>query len=159
MKNEAIVEQPGARRASFYQKSAGVSLVLLLATSIYTALRLVAMAGEPATLQAGAALPTGFGTLVAGIVLFIVVMEIVLQALLAIGSGGADTRSDHENAATLRAHRPAYLVLFTGMLIALASLFLSTTFFAVGAPLLMALLAAETVKAAGQLYYSGKSMA
>jgi hypothetical protein len=45
------------------------------------------------------------------------------------------------------------------LLIALASLFLSTTFFAVGAPLLMALLAAETIKAAGQLYYSGKSMA
>ena len=154
MKNEALAEQPGANRASFYQKSAGVSLVLLLATSVYTALRLAEMASEQATLPAGAALPAGFGTLVAGIVLFIVVMEIVLQALLAIRSGGVDAPSDCERAATLRAQRPAYLVLFTGTLFALASLFLSTTLFAVAAPLLMALLAAETVKAAGQLYYS-----
>ncbi len=103
-------------------------------------------------------MPVGFATLVVGIVLFIVVMEIVLQAVLAIGAGGADAPSDTEKAATLKAHRPAYVVLLIGTMIALASLFLSATLFAVGAPLLLTLPAAEIVKAAGQLLYSRKQM-
>lgn len=138
--------------ASFRQKSTGLSLVIVgSATAYYVAnmwpMRPIALAND--------AIPAGYGGLVLGTVILIILAQIVLQAVLAIGAGSTPAPTAHERNAAMKANRNAYPVLVTGLLAAVGSVFLQELPpFCTANIAILSFMAAEMVRLGSQLVYA-----
>ncbi len=153
MNQEVSKQDSNTFSASFQQKSTGVSLVLVGATGLYTAVRLVEMARAEPSLQSATSLPDGYWGLLIGVTAFIIVMEIVLQIVLVIGQGGAQPATAHETVARQKGLTSAYWVLASGMMLTIGSMLLNPTPFVMGSILLVTFVLAELVRLFAQLVY------
>src|SRR5690349_2359354 len=108
--------------ATFRQKSAGISLVLIGAVAGYYIVRVVGMVRAGASLGAESPIPNDFPWLVLGVLVIFVVAEVGLQAALALGAGKIPAATDRDRAAALWAQRNAYLPLLIGVLLTCVSL-------------------------------------
>lgn len=136
---------------SFQQKSAGLSLVITGSAALYFIARAWPM--RPAAL-AGDIIPAGYGGLVLTTLFLIIVAQIVLQTVLAVGAGSATPATAAAQVAALKARSNAYFVLVMGMLAAVASVFLNAlTPFDTANLAILGLALAEIVKFASQLYF------
>ena len=136
--------------ASFQQKSAGVSLVIVASAAMYYVakawpMRQIALDGTP--------IPSGFGGLVLTTFGLVVLAEIVLQIVLIIGAGSAPKANSHEQLASLKANRNANGVLTAGVLAVVGVLFAGFPAFCLANIAMIALFAAEIVKITSQLIY------
>ena len=77
----------GLNNVSFQQKSTGLSLVITSSATLYFIARAWPMR---ATAVASDAIPAGYGGLVITTVILIIVAQIVLQTVLAIGQGNVE---------------------------------------------------------------------
>lgn len=139
------------RSISFQQKSNALSLVITGSVASYFfanswSMRPAAMANE--------ALPAGFANLVLSVTILFILAQIVLQIVLAFGSGSAPAATAHERAATLRATRNAYAVLGAGLFAAVgAATVTALPLFYLVNLLILGFLLAEIVKFSSQLVY------
>ncbi|MGB7874994.1 MAG: hypothetical protein WBL25_11475 [Anaerolineales bacterium] len=152
MKQESI-HPPNSNTfsVSFQQKSAGLSLVITSSAALYFIVRVLPM--RSAALTTGT-LPAGYGSLVLITLALIIIAQIVLQTVLAIGAGSAETATAAEQIAALKARGNAYFVLVAGMVAAIASIFVETlTLFDTANLAILDLALAEIVLLASQLLY------
>lgn len=137
---------------SFRQKSEGLSLVITSSAALYFIARVWPM--RPAAV-ASDAIPAGYGGVVLTTLILIVVAQIVLQAVLAIGQGSAEPATANEQAASLKARRNAYFVLAAGAIAAVGSVFgPALTLFDTANVVILGLALAEMVQSASQLFYA-----
>lgn len=134
-------------RASFHQKSARVSLIVLIAVALFYGANLVTLLPSTAP-SIAAATPLAVTTLI-----LIIVVEAVLHAVLAIGAGNIAAPSERDRVAALQASRNAYLLLVAGMLVTVVSAFWGATTFVMTHLALLFLVLAEVSKFASQLMY------
>ena len=139
--------------ASFQQKSAGISLVIAASAAAYYIARAWPM--RPIALASGA-IPEGYDALVLSTFGLVIVAEIVLQIVLMIGAGSAAKPTMHEQAGSLKASRNAFYVLAAGILAVVGLLFVDFPAFCMANLAMVALLLAEVVKFASQLFYYRK---
>ena len=152
MKQNAMNHTGNTLKLSFQQKSTGLSLIVVVGATIYYFANMWPM--RPIAL-ANDAIPTGYGNLVLSTLTLIVVTQIVLQAVLAIGAGSTSVATTHQKAAAYKASRNAYAVLTLGIFIAIGSVFLEElTPFCTANLAILGFLAAEIVKFASQLFYT-----
>lgn len=153
MKQESINRaNDGLSTISFRQKSEGLSLVITGSAALYFIARVWPM--RPAAV-ASDALPAGYGGVVFTTLLLIVVAQIVLQAVLAIGQGIVAPASAAEQAAALKARRNAYFVLTTGGVAAVGTVFAEAlTIFDTANVVILGLALAAIVQSASQLFYA-----
>ena len=138
----------------FRQKSSGLSLVILSSIGIYYAVKsfeLWQTSGEGA-----ANLPAGFSLLAITTLVLVIVVEAVLQAVLAIGAGEVAAPTERDREVARSAKGVAYAVLTVGVLVTFASLFLGATPFEMANLALFAFVLAEIGKYAAQLYLYGR---
>ncbi len=153
MKQETF-NQPNRNtfNASFHQKSAGLSLVIVSSAALYFVARAWPM--RPAALSSDA-LPVGYGGLVLTTLLLIIVGQIVLQTVLAIGQGSVAAAPAGEKAANLKARRSGSFVLAAGILAVVGSAFVETlTLFDTTTLAILSLILAEIVQQASLLFYA-----
>lgn len=138
--------------ASFQQKSTGLSLVITSSAAAYFMAR--AWVIRPAV-QASDTTPVGYGTLVITTLILLIVAQVVLQTVLAVGAGSAEPATAVEQMAALKARRNAYFVLTAAVLAAAGSVFVEvfTPFDTVNV-IVVGLALAEIVQAASQLFYA-----
>lgn len=136
---------PVAPGAAFRQKSIAVSLVLIGATAIYYVLRALELG------QSGAAVPAGAVPLAVGTVIFIVVVEAALQAVLAIGAGRVPAPTERDRRVSALAARSAYFVLMVSVFATFAGLLLGQSPYAMANLLLVGFILAEITRLASQL--------
>ncbi len=137
--------------ASFHQKSAGLSLVIVSSAALYFVARAWPM--RSAALSSDT-LPAGYGGLVLTTLLLIIVGQIVLQSVLAIGQGSVAPARAKEKAAGLKAKRSGYFVLAAGILAVIGSAFVETlTLFDTTSLAILSLVLAEIVQQASLLFY------
>ena len=153
MKKTLVQEVPEAIKATFQQKSAGVSLFILSSMAAYYVsqawpMRPIALAGTP--------IPAGFGSLVLTTFGVIIFAEILFQIVLVIGAGAVDKASVKQEIASLKAQRNGYGVLVAGLLMVIGLLFVEFPAFCMANFAMLALLLAEIVKFASQLFYARK---
>jgi hypothetical protein len=87
--------------------------------------------------------------------MLIVVAQIVLQAVMAIGQGSVEPATVVEQAAALKARRNAYFVLAAGAMTAVGSVFVDTlTPFDTANIVILGLALAEIMQSASQLFYA-----
>ena len=142
----------GMNNISFQQKSAGVSLVITSSVALYFIARVWPM--RPAVV-ASDTLPAGYGGVVITTLILIVVAQIVLQAVLAIGQGDVESVGATEQAAAHKVRRNAYFVLAVGAVAAVGSTFVQTlTIFDTANVVIVGLALAEIVQSASQLFYT-----
>ncbi|GAB4525619.1 MAG: hypothetical protein OHK0046_41610 [Anaerolineae bacterium] len=134
--------------APFRVKSAGVSLVVILAIGSYFIANLLTL------LPGDEAVPDGALRLTFITIGLITVVEAVLQIALFIGAGRIEDSSEQDQAIAARAARNAYLVLTAGTFAAFASMFAGVTPFQMGSLLIGAFLLAEVVKFTSYIVYS-----
>lgn len=152
MKQNAMNRTDNTLNLSFQQKSTGLSLIVVIgATTYYIAnmwpMRRIALASD--------AIPTGYGNLVLSTLTLIIVSQIVLQTVLAIGAGNTSVTTTHQKAAAHKASRNAYAVLTLAIFIAIGSVFLEElTPFCTANLAILGFLAAEIVRLASQLFYT-----
>ncbi|MCC9075671.1 hypothetical protein FKZ61_006030 [Litorilinea aerophila] len=145
-------QETTATIASFQQKSTGLSLVITASAAAYYIANMWPM--RPIAL-ANDAIPAGYGGLVLGTVILIILAQIVLQAVLAIGAGSTPAPTAHERNAAMKANRNAYPVLVTGLLAAVGSVFLQElTPFCTANIAILSFMAAEMVRLGSQLVYA-----
>jgi hypothetical protein len=137
-------------KASFQQKSAGVSLFIIGSTAIYYfaqawPMRPIALAGTP--------VPAGYGGLVLTTLGVIILAQIVLQIVLVIGTGGAAKPTAEEQIAAMKAKRNANGILTAGILAVIGLLFVGFPAFCMANLAMLSLLLAEIIKFASQLFY------
>lgn len=152
MKQETFNQtNPNTFNASFHQKSAGLSLVIISSAALYFVARAWPM--RPAALSSDT-LPVGYGGLVLTTLLLIIVGQIVLQTVLAIGQGSVASAHAVEKAAGLKAKRNGYFVLAAGILAVIGSAFVETlTLFDSTSLAILSLVLAEIVQQASLLFY------
>lgn len=137
---------------SFQQKSTGLSLVITSSATLYFIARAWPMR---ATAVATDAIPAGYGSLVITTVILIIVAQIVLQTVLAIGQGNVESASVTDQSATRKASRNGYFVLTVGILAAIGSVFVEAlTIFDTVTIAILGLALAEIVQAASRLIYA-----
>ncbi len=153
MKQESVNRaNDGLSNISFQQKSEGLSLVITGSAALYFIARVWPM--RPAAV-ASDALPAGYGGVVFTTLLLIVVAQIVLQAVLAIGQGNVAPASTAERAAALKARRKAYWVLTAGVGAAVGTVFAEAlTIFDTANVVNLGLALAEIVQSVSQLFYA-----
>lgn len=137
--------------APFRVKSAGVSLVVILAIGSYFIANLLTL------LPSEQAVPDGALGLTIITIVLIALVEAVLQTVLFIGAGRIEDRSEHDTTVAAKASRNAYLVLMGGAFATFASMFADFTPFEMGSLLMVAFLLAEVVKFASQIMYYRRS--
>lgn len=135
-------------KGSFQQKSMAVSLVIIGVTAINYFIRAYGLA------QTGETLPDGALWLAVTTVIFISVVEAVLQTVLVIGAGGVDREEPNT---AFKPTRNAYFVLVVGVFITFASLFSGVTPFVMANIALLSFVVAEMVRMASQLFYLSQS--
>lgn len=155
MTQETIKQSKNRVTPTFQQKSAGLSLVIINSATIYYFVNMWQM--RPIAL-ANDVIPEGYGSLVLTTVAIIILAEIVLHIVLAIGAigaGSAPAATAHEKTAVLKATRNAYGVLAFGMMAAIGSVFLEelTPFYTANLAIL-GFAFAEIVRLASQLFYT-----
>ncbi|MEZ4593596.1 MAG: hypothetical protein R3D55_20995 [Chloroflexota bacterium] len=137
---------------SFQQKSSGLSLVITSSAALYFIARVWPM--RPAAV-ASDAIPAGYGGVVFTTLLLIVVAQIVLQAVLAIGHGDVEAASVAEQAAGHKARRNAYFALTVAALAAVGSTFFQAlTLFDTANVVVLGLALAEIVQSVSRLIYA-----
>jgi hypothetical protein len=137
---------------SFQQKSTGLSLVITGSAALYFIARAWPMRSAAV---ANDAIPAGYGGLVITTVVLIIVAQIVLQAVLAIGQGNIEPAGAADPAAERKAWRNAYFVLTTGILAAIGSVFVEAlTLFDTVTVAILGLALAEIIHLASQLIYA-----
>lgn len=137
---------------SFQQKSTGLSLVITSSAALYFIARVWPM--RPAAV-ASDALPAGYGWVVITTLILIVVAQIVLQAVLAIGQGNVEPSSAAEETAGHKARRNAYFVLAVGAVAAVGSTFVQAlTLFDTANVVVLSLALAEIVQSVSRLIYA-----
>ena len=137
---------------SFQQKSTGLSLVITSSATLYFITRAWPMR---ATAVATDAIPAGYGGLVITTVVLIIVAQIVLQTVLAIGQGNVESASVTDQSSARKASRNGYFVLTAGILAAIGSIFVEgLTIFDTVTIAILGLALAEIVQAASQLIYA-----
>lgn len=137
--------------APFRVKSAGVSLVVILAVGSYFIANLVTL------LPSDEVVPDGALSLTLITIGLIAVVEATLQIVMFIGAGRIEDQSEYDQAVAARASRNAYLVLTVGTFTTFASMFADFTPFEMGSLLMGAFLLAESVKFASQIVYYRRS--
>ena len=138
--------------ATFQQKSTALSLIITSSATLYYFANMWPM--RPLAL-ASDVLPAGYGSLVLSTIALIIGAQIVLQIVLAVGSGNAPTATQHEKLASLKAKRLAYGVLTLGMFVAIGSVFLEElTPFCTANLAILSFAIAEVVRLAAQLFYT-----
>ncbi|MCB9133358.1 MAG: hypothetical protein H6647_20745 [Anaerolineales bacterium] len=151
MQQDEMNRQTGTLNVTFQQKSTGLSLVIVLSAMLYYVVNMWPMRS---TALATSTLPAGYGSLVLTTVALIVVAQIVLVTVLAIGAGSAAPPTEHEKMADLRAKRNAYFILVAGLMAAVVTVFLQElTPFCTANVAILAFAAAEIVRLASQLFY------
>lgn len=142
---------------SFHQKSTILSLVIIGTIALYYFARVWEMVRAGALGEAGAALPPEFSGLVLTTVIGIIIVEAVLQAVLAFGAGAVPDVTPRDAAAAAKAQRNAYGVLVAGVLFAFSSLFWNPSPFVMGNLLLLGFVLAELARRGSQLFYYAQS--
>ncbi|MAS33659.1 MAG: hypothetical protein CL610_06620 [Anaerolineaceae bacterium] len=133
--------------APFRVKSAGVSLVVILAIGSYFIANLLTL------LTSEQAVPDGALSLTIITITLIAVVEATLQIVLFIGAGRVEEQSKLDKDIANMASRNAYRVLMAGTFATFASMFAGFTPFEMGSLLMGAFLLAEIVKFASQIVY------
>lgn len=134
-----------ASGTAFRQKSIAVSLVVIGMAALYYFARALELG------QSSAALPGDALPLVIGTVIFIAVVEAVLQAVLAFGAGGVQAATERDRLVSARAARSAYFVLIVGVFATVVGLLLGQSPYAMGNLLLFGFVLAEISRLASQL--------
>lgn len=136
-------------KASFQQKSAGVSLLIIGVLAMY----FFANAWPMRTVgQENPTIPDGFLSLVLITLGLVIVGEIVLQVVLVIGQGSAPEPTTQEQLASLKANRVPYGVLITGALAVVSLYAFGFSPFYMANAAMLALFLAEIIRFASQLF-------
>ena len=144
--------QNGLSSISFQQKSTVLSLIIIGSTTAYFFANMWPM--RPIALATNT-IPDGYGSLVLNTVGLIIVAQIIMQAVLAFGSGATPAATAHERLAALKAKRNANGVMTLGILAAVGSIFIpELTTFCTANLAFWGLLLGENVKYASQLFYA-----
>lgn len=131
--------------APFHIKSAGVSLVVILAIgSYFFANWLTLLPGEQAV-------PDGAISLTIITIILIAVVQATLQIVLFIGAGKIEEEAEQDKAIGAKAARNAYLVMNIGVFATFASMFADFTPFEMGGLLMGAFFLAEITRFASQI--------
>lgn len=141
---------------SFRQKSAGISLFLIGSSAIYYGVKVAQMMQTTELLgraETPQPMPTGFIPLVISIVVTLVIVEIVLQAVLAIWEGRVAKATAQDKAVALKATRNSYYLLVAGVMAVIASFFLGMSQFFTVNLLLSSFVLAEIIGFVSQLVY------
>jgi hypothetical protein len=136
---------------SFQAKSAGISLVIIFAISLYYFANVLAQVDIP--LPADAALPVGLWQLSITTLILLIVAEVVLHIVLTIGAGSAAASAKPDSEVVSKAMRNAYFVLGAGVLVSFGTLFFNASAFVMSHILLLFFVLAELTKFASQLLY------
>ncbi len=152
MKQDIIQDTQPSTGPSFAQKSTGLSLVIVFSAALYYIVNMWPMRDVA---QTTAELPAGFGSLVLTTIGLIVMAEIVLQIVLAVGAGADSAESKIDRIATLKATRNAYFVLCFAIFAAVGTVFMpELTPFCTANVAILGFVAAEIVGFISQLIYS-----
>ena len=139
----------------FRQKSSGVSLVILSSIGSYYAVKAFDL--WQAHGESVSEVPGGFLLLAATTLVLVIVVEAVLQTVLAIGAEEVPAPTQQDRDVVRSAKGVAYGVLAVGVLVTFASLFLGATPFVMANLALFVFVLAEIAKFATQLYLYGRS--
>ena len=134
--------------ASFRAKSAGVSLVLTFAVGAYYVANAVGMG---ALVGPGTPVPDGAAVLAFTTLGLFVLLQIVLQAVLAIGAGPVAVLGAADRRSAAAGRRAAYPVLVVGALATFAAAFLGASPFGLANLALVGFVIAELVRFTGEL--------
>lgn len=155
MTQETITQQESqVIRASFQQKSVGVSLFITGSTAAYYFAQAWPM--RPAAL-AGANLPDGYRSLVFTTLGIIVLAQIVLQIVLVIGAGSDEKPTPRDKEASRKARRNAYGVFAAGVLAIIMLPIMDFPAFCIINMAMLTLLLAEITRFASQLIYGRRA--
>lgn len=135
---------------SFHQKSTLLSLIITTSTALYYFAN--AWQLQPDS-EAPGMIPESFGSLVLSTAVIIALTQIVLQSVLAIGSGSTPPRTAHEVQASLKSQRNAYFVLAFTLFLGITSFWGDTILFHSVELLIIGFVLSEIVKLASQLFY------
>ena len=138
---------------SFQQKSTLLSLVITISAALYYFVN--AWQLQPDS-EAIGMIPDSFGSLVLNTAVVITLTQIVLQIVLAFGSGSAPAKTAHEVQASLKSQRNAYFVLALTLFLGIASFWGDTIPFHSVELLIIGFVLSEIVKLASQLFYGRK---
>lgn len=137
--------------APFHIKSAGVSLVVILAIGSYF------IANWLTLLPSEQAVPDGALSLTIVTIVLIAVVQATLQIVLFIGAGKIEEEAEQDKVVSAKAARNAYLVMNIGVFATFASMFADFTPFEMGGLLMGAFLLAEITRFASQIMYYRRS--
>lgn len=152
MNQQAVAHpQNDFKNVTFQQKSNGLTLVIVSSTVAYYFSKMWPMR---AIALENNIIPDGFGNLVLSTIGIIIVSQIVLQIVLAIGAGETPKATAHEKMASLKATRNAYSVLAVGIFAAIGTMFLEgLTPFCTANLAILSFALAEIVKYGSMLVY------
>lgn len=151
MSQQALNRRKQEFDAPFRVKSAGVSLVVILAIGSYFIANLLTL------LPSHEDVPDGALSLTLITIVLLAIVEATLQIVLFIGAGRIEDRSEQDESVTTKASRNAYHVLTAGTFATFASMFAGFTPFEMGSLLMSTFLLAEIVKFASQIVYYRRS--
>lgn len=135
---------------SFQQKSTLLSLVITIMAALYYFVNAYPL--QPIA-EATGTIPEGFTGLIINTAVIITLTQIVLQTVLAFGTGSAPAKTAHEVTAELKGQRNGYFVLAVSVFFAIASIWGDMNLFYTVKLLIVGFIASEVVKQASQLFY------
>ena len=138
--------------APFHIKSAGVSLVVILAIGSYFIANLLTL------LPSEQAVPDGAISLTIITIVLIAVVQSGLQIVLFIGAGKIEEEAEQDKVVSAKAARNAYLVMNIGVFATFVSMFADFTPFEMGGLLMGAFFLAEITRFASQIMYYRRSV-
>lgn len=104
MNQKTIMNNPSANSSiagSFHKKSAGLSMVVVASIALYYGFNLFAMLQTSAPLTLSTQTPEGYWQLASATLVLIIIVEIVLQTVLAIGAGAVPPPTEREHTKSL----------------------------------------------------------
>lgn len=151
MTQETLNQPTSNVNISFQQKSIGLSLVITSGATLYYVANVWPLWSADLATDTMSA---GYGRLVLTTIGLIIITEIVLQTVLAMGAGSVPAVTEHQKAAAVKAKRNAYLALTIGMFAIVGSAFwYQATPFEMANLAIIFFAIAEIVKFASQLFY------
>ena len=151
MTQKTLTPSTNAINLSFHQKSTLLSLIITSSATAYYFVNAWAM--QPLA-EASGLMPDGYGRLILNTVIVIVLSQIVLQIVLAFGSGAAPAATPHEQSAALKATRNAHIVLTLTVFAGVASFWGEMIPFYMVDLLVIGFALSEIIKFASQLVYT-----
>lgn len=140
-KNEQEIHAP------FHIKSAGVSLVAVIAISLYYFANVISL------LPGEGGIPDGAIGLAINSVILTVVVVSVLQIVLFIGAGKIENLTAKDQTVSALSRRNAYVVLSVGGMITVGSMFYGFTPFEMANLLLLFFVIAEVIRLGSEIFY------